>query len=495
MNGNSYIVNSSDIGFLIEVECVPAERKVDGSEVLRCSYGPVVLSEEIKSTIEMIVCAGGTKFVCNQTNNDDKILINVINDGLELYRRINGKDILEHTVKYSKENPSLIVDKYTSTRLKLIVNEYVEEEFEVRLKRKAEYSLEFSSKQAREICYLLIVFYTIDEQLKTKRIFNDFNFKNLDSQSRIGVLDFLTQIKNLHEENSLLMKNRRRAEKEIKSLKEYAVELEENFETTMKELNNQPKYPTDSSSQLLEQFQRKLDRQSGELKEALAREMALKDKIAEYQTEIEKLLQVQGMLNEDLEVKKETTKDLKEKVSSKQKIIVKLEEELKLEQENRSNLEEVKINEEGGIKSEWDKLKTTNKNFIHEVTSLKGQLKQVSNLKGELMKELEKTVDKADKMEKRAKEAEENVGKTKSDMEKTINELNEWKERYDRKNEELTDLQERPHGENSNGQVVISREQFEEYDAIMKEKDEQDALIMMLKSKIKAQDIELKGNK
>ena len=94
------------------------------------------------------------------------------------------------------------------------------------------------SKNQREFFYLIFQCFIIDEKIKNKKLFSFLNFKILPEEMKAGVIDLITEIKTLQEENLVLLHNSKHFELQNVKLRNELNELEEDFHFTMEQLNN-----------------------------------------------------------------------------------------------------------------------------------------------------------------------------------------------------------------------------------------------------------------
>lgn len=252
---NSYIPTAEDIGYIIEVEINPYDGiGIEGSEnTAFAQYGPVKLTSDVKNTLEMILTQGQSKFLCflynleDQSKVPDKQIELILNyDELRLVE-ITQKDTKElERIKYSKNNPLIKLNALDSSRFYLkfyegdffVKNEknLISDTFNIKLK--SEYNLIAMSKNQRELLYLVLQCFVIDERIKNSKLFSNLNYKTLPDDLKNGVIDLITEIKNVNEENSILLHNSKFYQVENYRLKKELKELEDDFQFTMEQINN-----------------------------------------------------------------------------------------------------------------------------------------------------------------------------------------------------------------------------------------------------------------
>lgn len=249
-SSNSYIPTAEDIGYIIEVEVIGLEYK-DKSKAI-AQYGPIYLADDVKNSLELILAQGEAKFSCylfsleDQSKIADKQIDIVLN-----YQEIKLLDVRQNgsveieSVRYNNYNPLIKLHSLDSTRFNL---KFFESKFPeindksnkdvLSTKVKSEYNLIAMSKNQRELFYLLFQCFLVDEKIKNKKLFSYLNFKILPEEMKNGVMDLITEIKTLKEDNTILLHNSKFYQVENKNLKRELKELEEDFHLTMEQLNN-----------------------------------------------------------------------------------------------------------------------------------------------------------------------------------------------------------------------------------------------------------------
>lgn len=253
-NSNSYIPTAEDIGYIIEVEATPLE---DNQSPIIAQYGPIFLSSEVKNSLEMILGQGEAKFSCylysveDQNKIKDRQFEIILNyQELKLLELKQDTTIEIENVKINSNNPLIKLHNLDSTRFSLKFfnsdfNDNINYEYNsisnkkdsLSTKIKSEYNLIAMSKNQRELFYLLFQCFLVDEKIKNKKLFSYLNFKILPEEMKNGVIDLISEIKNLKEENNILLHNSKFYEVENNQLKRELKELEDDFHITMEQLN------------------------------------------------------------------------------------------------------------------------------------------------------------------------------------------------------------------------------------------------------------------
>lgn len=247
INSNSYIPTAEDIGHTIELEAYSLDQN---SEVAYASFGPITLDDDMKNTLELLLSAGGTKFSCfqynikeNEKDKDKEIIVYVNSNEFKLTETFfDGKEKVLEQVKYHSLNPRIKLHPFDTKRLALTIYEYNLNGDEkkscnstelISEQVKTEYHLVAMSKQCRELIYLLIQCFLIDEKLKNNKLFNTINYNYLQFDSKIGVLDLISELKALREENTILLSNNAILEKDNMNLKREMADLEMDTQITL----------------------------------------------------------------------------------------------------------------------------------------------------------------------------------------------------------------------------------------------------------------------
>jgi hypothetical protein len=249
VNSNSYIPTAEDIGYIIEVEALPVDTAIYGNTSVFAQYGPILIDEDMKNTIELLLTSGGTKFSLHlfdikeqEKINNKEIIIYLKPNELKLVEAdYEGKETLLESLKYHQSNPVIKLHPYDSYRISLKFFNYELNDGNFnKLSEipKSEYHLVALSKQNRELIYLLIHFFLIDEKLKNSKLFSIANYNVLPQETKVGVTDLIAEIKTLREENNVYSNNMRLLEKMNNELKDEMRNLEEDFQITLESINS-----------------------------------------------------------------------------------------------------------------------------------------------------------------------------------------------------------------------------------------------------------------
>jgi hypothetical protein len=312
INTNSYIPTAEDIGYTILVEAVAVDRNLYGDLPLFAQFGPIEMDLNVKNTLELLLTSGGTKFSCflydsaEQAKKTDKELILVVNSNelrlcevdyngkekdLERCKLhhfnpqilLNAKDTQRFLLRFFKfeaenknnfnkklsaenknNNQNNINNLNSKNNFKSDSNNSIQkqnggfseedlENFELEAKFtqevRKEYDLIAMSKQCREIIYLLIQIFLIDEKIKNSKLFACANYNLLPQETKIGVTDLITEIKTLREENMVLIINMQYYENLNTNLRKEMKELEEEFQISLESINDSMRVNSISNNQ------------------------------------------------------------------------------------------------------------------------------------------------------------------------------------------------------------------------------------------------------
>jgi len=269
INTNSYIPTAEDIGYTILVEAFPVDKNLYGDSPLFAQYGPIEMDLNIKSTLELLLTSGGTKFSCffydnieQEKKTDKEIILHINSNELRLCEvDYNGKEIDLEKTRLHHLNPQIFLNTKDTQRflLRFFKFEKAGKKKNVNSKKcenpenggdenqdftnltqeiKREYDLIAMSKQCRELIYLLIQIFLIDEKIKNSKLFTCANYNLLPQETKIGVTDLITEIKTLREENIVIINNMKYYESLNSNLRKEMKDLEEEFQISLESINN-----------------------------------------------------------------------------------------------------------------------------------------------------------------------------------------------------------------------------------------------------------------
>ena len=187
INSFSYMPNAEDIGYEIEVEVCSLD---DPEDIAIAQYGPIVIDKDMENAIELFLTSGKNfNLYLFDPNTQEKIkdkeyILYLKNDELILSNYdLKGNEIILEKCIYSQLNPIIKLSPTNINKINFIFIDYdsnnVENEYEnnfnnkneeITNKKKNEYEFIAMSKQNRELIYLLIQFFVIDEKIKNNKL-------------------------------------------------------------------------------------------------------------------------------------------------------------------------------------------------------------------------------------------------------------------------------------------------------------------------------------
>ena len=579
INSFSYMPNGEDIGYIIEVEVSLYDNPKD---ISIAQYGPIEMDNDMKQTIELFLTSGKAHFNFEIFDNEKQEKINnkeyilyLENDGMKLVDvDINRKEKVLEKCRYSQFNPIINLHptnikrftmKFCDIQNNINYLNYAEDIEKFSQSIKSQYEFLALSKQNRELMYLVIQFFVIDEKIKNNKIFSFQNYKNFSAETKVSITDLIGQLKTLNEENTIMMKNMKILERVNKKLHLDLKNLEEDFQITLEKINESDLNIEDeinknqkvinnnynngnnvnnnikksnfgnNSSLLNSDWKKKYEEMNNLYNSLLAKEKALteekneyinkeennKNIIEKYKIELSELKEKNSNLDNDLKIVNKNYTIITEEKTKLNTEIFKLKnenEELRKSnnklKENLNQISKYKELEElvNKYKKENEKLLFDNKNLILQRNLLSNQrtdalkeLEKLKNLKTSKESEinsLKLEVENSKKLEIERIKKVQNLNTLNEDLQKKYDELknkneillidyNTIKQAYDK----LIENQNEVSMDTNRSNVKISPEEYEEFDNLKKEKDENEALIMQLQSNNQAKDLEIKNLK
>ena len=571
INSFSYMPNGEDIGYIIEVEVSLYDNPKD---ISIAQYGPIEMDNDMKQTIELFLTSGKAHFNFEiydkekqeKINNKEYILY-LENDGMKLVDvDINRKEKILEKCRYSQYNPTIIlhptnVKRFTMKFCDVDDNmnylNYADDIEKFSQSIKSQYEFLALSKQNRELMYLVIQFFVIDEKIKNNKIFSFQNYKNFNAETKVSITDLIGQLKTLNEENTIMLKNMKILERVNKKLHSDLKNLEEDFQITLEKINetdlhieddinknkkynnnnnnNKINLGNNNSSLLNSDWKKKYEEMNNLYNALLAKEKALSEEkndninkeennkniIEKYKNELNDLKEKNSNLNNDLKIVNKNYSIVSEEKSKLNNELQKLKfqnDELtksnnKLK-ENINQISKFKELEElvNKYKKENEKLVFDNKNLILQRNLLSNQrsdalkeLEKLKNLKSSKDTEinsLKLEMENSKKLEVERVKRVQNLNFSIEELQKKYEDLknsneilkidyNTIKQAYDK----LVENQNEVSMDTNRSNIKISPEEYEEFDNLKKEKDENEALIMQLQSNNQAKDLEIKNLK
>ena len=293
----SYMPNSEDIGYVIQVEVCTLE---NSSDIAIAEYGPILIDNELANTIEQLIAYEKTSFnlvSCNKNNSDKNYVLNLDNEEVKLYNidKNNNKKLVQ-TCRYSHLNPLIKLCNTNMTKFKNIFVEYFSEDDdsseinnyklnkdnqdylkkhssnsnsscnsnnvsgilknsilsykgeEIEFKSKKEYEFLAMSKQCRELIYIITNYYILNSKIKDCKIFSPANYNTLSSEIKKGIYNLISDLKIHKEQNTIMLKNMKYLEYANQQLTNEFNSLEENFQITLAKINGKDLHHKNSNS-------------------------------------------------------------------------------------------------------------------------------------------------------------------------------------------------------------------------------------------------------
>ena len=570
INSLSYMPNAEDIGYKIQVEVYSLD---DPKDIAIAQYGPIIIDKDMENAIEHFLTSG-KNFSLNlfDQNTQEKVkdkeyILYLKNDELVLSNYdLKGKEIILEKCIYSQMNPIIKLNPTNATHINFIFIEYDsnnnENEYEnnfnnkneeITYKKKNEYEFVAMSKQNRELIYLLIQFFVIDEKIKNNKLFSLINCDSIQTDEKFGITELIGELNMLKNENMLTLKNMNKLSQKNKKLSDDYKDLEEGFRITLSQINEKDSYiqkeiykvNKKSSNYTIEK--NKSYKKNNELKKEydkinnsynllllqqkehqneknilLKKEANTKNKLNYNNNNLKIIKEKNNKLEKELKIADEKLNKLKEEYNNVKKRYEKYKIELnELKEENskliQTNKENINIDKN---KNEIMSIKKNNENLMNENKQLLNERDLLNNEKSKINKEIEKTKEEKEELEREydnLKHNNNNETEVNNNNEIIIdlkninqnikNEYQKIKEEYDAlilEQKNLQDLYDKGKNNNINNNnnlnvsvsmasvngYQLSPEEFEEYDMLKKNKDENEALIMQLKSNNQAKELE-----
>ena len=567
ISSSSYIPNAEDIGYKIEVEVYPID---DMDDIAIAQYGPIVIDKDMENAIELFLTSGKNFNLylfdekTQEKIKDKEYILYLKNDEIILSNYdINGKEHILEKCFYSQMNPIIKLNPTNINRIKFTFINYdsdnnsdIENENffnkknnEIVCGKKNEYEFITMSKQNRELIYLLIQFFIIDEKIKNNKIYSLINSESIQVDEKLGIVDLVGELNIIKQHNKIDLRKIDKLNDMNKKLNDDYKILEDNFMITLSQINQK-----NSNSRIKEEIYKANDRSENNNsiiksnKASINKINQLKKEFEELNTQYQLLLSKEQELDFDknILISKESTSQtqllntqntlqtLKEKNNtykieiniSKEKLNKAKEEynnlkskydskkkklnSLNNENENilQKSAEYIQINKS---KSEMAKIKKNNEALIIENKNLLKERDILNDAQSQLFNELEKLKQEIKELNedntnniistenndiitelKRINEERKNeIKKLKDEYESLVNEQKKLQESYDNiPNKNLLNQSIVSMSVVSVNGYQLSPDEYEEYDLLRKNKDENDAIILQLKSNNQAKEVE-----
>ena len=577
INSLSYMPNSQDIGYYIEVE---VESLDNTGDISIARYGPISIDKEAEIIIEEMINYEKKCFNLVLTNDKIKNKNFIIELGKKEIKLYNidqkGKKNISERCKYSLVNPYLElnnsnVNKFTISFAQLNNSEsnnhinnnsdsnsnsnnlsfYTEVEnsdiCSSDIKIKKEYEFYTKNKQTRELIYIIIQYNLLNIKLRNCKIFRAVNYNVIPAEVKIGILKLIDDLKIQKEQNVLLQKNIKYLEYVNGQLNEECNTLEENCKVTMDKINGREPNLDQGLGTSNGNFYKN---NNLSLKNLKTSEEEWKYKVNELKKNYNSLMAKQKAINEEkiiltnkdnnnfklIAKNEEEIKDIKEKnnkfeneiknnnknlfILNNDKLKLKqniedIEQQLKSIQDRNTSLKnEIKNENEISnqkIKNEINEIKQNNENLNYENKNLIMQKEMLSKKKNDLIQEIENLRKEKEELinnkQKNKKKNENNLienlqkeneslqndyEKIKDDYQMLILENINLKEAYEK--EKKTQNQNKVNMSTISNNTIyqISPEEYEEYENLRRNRDENEVVIMQLKNRSDTLELEIK---
>ena len=254
INSFSYMPNAEDIGYKIEVEVSSLD---DPEDIAIAQYGPIIIDKDMENAIELFLTSGKNFNLylfdpyIQEKIKDKEYILYLKNDELILsHYDLRGKEIILEKCIYSQLNPIIKLSPTNVNKINFIFIDYdsnnnqneIENNFnnkneEITYKKKNEYEFIAMSKQNRELIYLLIQFFVIDEKIKNNKLFSLINSEAIPAEEKLGITELIGELNALKENNILTLKVMDKLNEKNKKLADDYKDLEDGFRITLSQIN------------------------------------------------------------------------------------------------------------------------------------------------------------------------------------------------------------------------------------------------------------------
>ena len=567
---SSYIPNAEDIGYKIEVEVCSLD---EPNDISIAQYGPIIIDKDMENAIELFLTSGKNFNLylfdekTQEKIKDKEYILYLKNDEIILSNYdTNGKENILEKCFYSQMNPIIKlsptnINKITFTFMNYDSDNNINDgELGINLNKKKdeiicykknEYEFIAMSKQNRELIYLLIQFFIIDEKIKNNKIYSLINSESISTEEKLGITDLVGELNIIKNQNKLALKKINELNNMNKKLNDDYKILEENFRITLSKINEKKSnlfikeeiYKANDRSEKnnniikqnkaslnkINELKKEFEEINIEYKELLSKQQELdfdknilinkenqsQNKLLNIENSLKILKEKNNSLKKDKNTSAEKLSKAKEEYNNikakcdKNKIILK---QLNQENENfmKKSAEFDKINKNKNeiikMKKNNEILVIENKNLLKERDILNQEKNQLSNELDRLKQEIKELNE--NKNNRLSTENNDIITELKGINENRKNELKKLKDEYELLINEQKNLQEsydKLQNKNNllNASMVsmsvvsvngyqLSPDEYEEYDLLRKNKDENEALILQLKSNNQAKEVEKK---
>ena len=204
-NSSSYIPNAEDIGYKIEVEVCSFDNPDD---IAIAQYGPIIIDKDMENAIELFLTSGKNFNLylfdekTQEKIKDKEYILYLKNDELLLsHFDSNGKEYIIEKCYYSRMNPIIKLSPNDINKIKFTFINYDSDNND-----NNEYEFIAMSKQNRELIYLLIQFFIIDEKIKNNKIYSLINNESVSTEEKLGITDLVGELNIIKNQNKLDLK-------------------------------------------------------------------------------------------------------------------------------------------------------------------------------------------------------------------------------------------------------------------------------------------------
>ena len=415
------------------------------------------------------------------------------------------------------------------------------------IKIKNEYEFFAQSKQTRELIYIIIQYNLLNIKLRSCKIFRAANYNIIPAEIKKGILKLIGDLKAQKEQNVILQKNIKYLKYVNSQLNEECTTLEEDCKITMDKINGREPdidqglgvgsngnfYKKNLSLKNLkineDEWIYKLNELKKNYNSLLAKQKAIneektllinKDKnnlknIEKNEKEINDIKIKNDMIENEIKNNNKNLLILNNDITKIKKQLSDTEKQLKLIQEqNKTFKNDIKIvNEKNNekLKNEINEIKQKNENLNYENKNLIMQKDMLINQKNKIIEDIKAINEEKqnilsnqakynkkreneliEKIQKENESIQKEYEKIKDDYQFLVIENLNLKELYEK--EKKTQNQNKINMSTISNNTVyqISHDEYEEYENLRRNKDENEAIIMQLKNNGETLELEIK---
>ena len=252
--------NAEDIYYKIEIEVYSLD---EPNDISIAKYGPIIIDKEMENDFELFLTSGKNfSLFLFDKNTQEKIkdkeyILYLKNDEIILSNYdTDGKEHILEKCFYSQMNPII---KLSPTNANKIIftfinydsdnndnndigyennqNNFSNDNDEIICGKRKEYEFITSSKQNRELIYLLIQFFIIDEKIKNNKIYSLVNSDSVQIGEKLSITDLVGELDIIKKQNNIALNKMNKLNNMNKKLNDDYKILEENFRITLSKIN------------------------------------------------------------------------------------------------------------------------------------------------------------------------------------------------------------------------------------------------------------------